>query len=146
MRHLCGASLIVLLAAMWVPAQSPGNQRDLWIRGIREPLLGPDGSGFFERTLKDALIPGGAYGISAFRGTVISSRPENAPTELIVAVVDETTPELKLRLMGPYGRPLPKGTIILFNGTPTWFTLNPFQITMEIIEREHFAVVRFGEL
>lgn len=140
MRYFSRFCLFALLAGVCVPASSQSNQRDLWIRFIREPLLRTDGSRYFEDTLRDSLVPGGVNGIREFRGTVLSSQPEESPYEFIVAITDEKTPELKLRLRGKLDRPVPKGAIVFFNGVPVWFTLNPFQLTMEVIEPEHFKL------
>jgi hypothetical protein len=132
----------------WAPAQTanpdaakaspPVNpQLALWLN-IKRDLMGPHGKQYYESKLQNMMIPDGKDDIRTFRGTVVSSRPTKKPTELVLALSDDHTPEVTLTLrdsrenLTPLLRPIPPGTEILFYGLPVAFTQNPFMLTFEV--------------
>jgi hypothetical protein len=56
----------------------------LW-RSVRTELQSERGPKYFEESVKDCLIPGGAHDLKRFRGRLIAMRPEKNPTELTLS-------------------------------------------------------------
>ena len=102
-------------------------QRDpsaLW-KSVKKTLLGPRGNEYFETSVKDALIP-------TLVGTVVSSTPAAHPAEFLVAIEDDHTAEVRLRLEKPLGKPLPSGSKVSFEGVPYQFTKEPFMVNFNV--------------
>ncbi len=125
------AALAVLLTAQPVSPQAtkvdPGDipQLTLW-RNLKHSLEAADGASYFESNIKDALLPGGAMGVQSFVGKVLSSRPEDTPKELILAMSDTHTPEVILRFEGHLKKPVAAGTNVAYMGVRKAFTREPF--------------------
>jgi hypothetical protein len=99
-------------------------QLALWI-GVKKYLLGPEGPGYFENSLKGAALP-------KLRGKVIEQTPPRRPKEITVGLESATTPEIKLILDSPMANPAEPGTEIEFeNPVAQAFTSEPFLLTME---------------
>src|SRR5205823_14078644 len=79
-----------------------------------------------------ALIPGGANGVNAFEGILVSSTPTQHPKEFLVAMPGEKTPEITLKLKGQLERPLPAGAPVSFEGVVKAFVREPFMLTLEV--------------
>jgi len=134
-----GALLLLALMHFTQPAvcQQPQNLRDdnpqsqLW-SVIKRELLGPKGERYFELSVKDARLPGGWNGLNAFEGTLVSSTPAEHPNEFLVAILDDKTPEVTLKLKGRLEKPLPVGTPISFEGVVRAFKKQPFMLTLEV--------------
>jgi hypothetical protein len=90
MRDWMKALAVLLLAS--IPIQhAVAFQPDpsaMW-KNIKRVLIGPDGKEYFENSFKDAQIP-------TLVGTVVSSTPAVHPNELLVAIEDDHTPEVRL--------------------------------------------------
>jgi hypothetical protein len=95
--------LFVLLPAS-VFAQDSTTQADpqsaLW-RSMKSALLGPNGKDYFETSIKDALVPGGVNGLKVFTGTVVSSKPTDYPSEIVLSMSDGGAPEVTLKFVVP---------------------------------------------
>jgi hypothetical protein len=112
-------------------------QLALWL-GIKRQLQGANGKQYFELVLKDVLVPGPTDEVHALRATVLSNKPAKRPSELVLALSDDHTPEVTITLrdsrenLTPLLKPIPAGTAIEFWGIPVTFTQNPFMLTFEV--------------
>jgi hypothetical protein len=152
-RFLLSFLLLLLIAAGTGPAsgQAPAPtsdpahpsdaakdpQRAFWLN-MKQQLQGPNGKQYFELVLKNAKVPGAADGIDVLRGTVVGDKPAKRPSELVLAMSDDQTPEVTLTLrdsrenLVPLKKPIAPGTTIEFFGIPVLFTQNPFMLTFEV--------------
>jgi hypothetical protein len=98
---------ILLVFAIVVPtyfalAQRPGpTDVEIW-PDVKARLQANGGDSFFESSVKDSIVPSGS--LHSFKGTVISSRPSEYPTEVVVAISDSTHPEVTQRFIDQQGR------------------------------------------
>jgi hypothetical protein len=116
--------------------QDDDPQAVLW-QDVERNLQGPDADNYFETTLKDALLGGGANGVPPVKGTVVSSKPTDHPSEVVVALPDRTL-EVTLKLVDDRGRegyfsnPLLPGMKVAFAGVVEAFTMTPFMLIFEV--------------
>jgi tetratricopeptide (TPR) repeat protein len=103
----------------------------LWL-SIKEQLTAENGQQYFESSMKNALLPGGAGGITKFEGTLVSHDPATRPKELVLAISDATTPEVTLRLESPLPGKADPGTKISFEGAALEFTKEPFMVIFAV--------------
>jgi hypothetical protein len=92
--------------------------RDLWLR-IRTALLSDDGPSYFENGLKGTLVP-------KLKGIVVSSLPVNSPRTLSLQIDGSPAPDVTLRLDREFGKPIPRGSLIEFEGIASEFSRTPF--------------------
>ena len=98
-------------------------QLALWM-GIKSKLTDANGEQYFDGTLKNAAVP-------KMKGTLVEAKPACRPKELTVAISDATHTEVKLKLdMALKGKPTP-GTEFQWEGVPSAFTKDPFELTMD---------------
>jgi len=109
----------------------------LWM-SIRKELLGPDGMGYFDQHMKGAELPGGAGGVSKFKGKVISQKPAAGAKEVVLGIANADTPEVTLKLDAPLPGKAPVGTEIEFEGVASSFTPDPFMVTFDV-EKAHVS-------
>jgi hypothetical protein len=108
-------------------------QFGLWY-SIKQSLQ-DKGDDFFNSTVKDAEIPGGANGVKNFTGTVISVDPPDHPTKVVVGVEDPTKPDATLE----FSQPLPTealdkikvGQKIDFSGVADSYVKDPYMLTFK---------------
>lgn len=142
MRQFVVTFLLVLGIAgtvRLVRAQTQANdpQLAMWL-DMKKQLQGPNGKQYFELVLKDAKVPGPTDPVEVLRGRVISSRPSKRPSEMVLALSDDHTPEVTITLrdsrqnLFPLLHPLPPGTVLEFYGIPVLFTQEPFMLTFEV--------------
>ncbi len=99
-------------------------QLALWT-SVKEQLTGPNGMQYFDTSVKEAALP-------KLRGKLVSESPAINPKELVLAMSDDTTPEVTLKLNAPLRGKAPAGTVIEFEGVPKSFTQSPFMLTMDV--------------
>jgi tetratricopeptide (TPR) repeat protein len=100
-------------------------QLALWM-SVKNELTGPNGSQYFESSVKDSGLP-------KLRGKLVSQSPAVKPNQLVLAMSDDTTPEVTLKLSAPLAGKADPGTVIEFEGAvPKTFTQSPFMMTMEV--------------
>ena len=100
-------------------------QLAMWM-GVKTALVAADGAQYFESKMKGAGLP-------KLRGKLVSQSPAIKPKTLVLAMSDDTTPEVTLVLSAPLPGKADAGTVIEFEqGVPTAFTQNPFMVTMEV--------------
>jgi TolA-binding protein len=98
-------------------------QLALWM-GIKKQLTDTNGDQYFDGTLKNAAVP-------KMKGTLVEAKPACRPKELLVAISDATHAEVKLKLdMALKGKPM-TGTEFQWEGVPSGFTKDPFELTMD---------------
>ncbi len=106
----------------------------LWYT-VKTNLVGDQGQSFFDKSVKDTEIPGGAQGVKDFSGTVISLEPAEKPTKATVGVEDATKADTTLI----FSEPLPAAALekikvgekIDFGGIAESFTKDPFMLTFK---------------
>jgi TolA-binding protein len=98
-------------------------QLALWM-GIKKQLIDSNGEQYFDGTLKNAAVP-------KMKGTLVDAKPACRPKELLVAISDASHTEVRLKLdMALKGKPMP-GTEFQWQGVPSAFTKDPFELTMD---------------
>jgi tetratricopeptide (TPR) repeat protein len=110
-------------------ASDPGFA--LWYT-IRQNLTGEQGAAFFEKTVKDTMIPGGAQGVRNFSGTVISIDSPDKAVKISIGIDDPTKPDAVLEFSKPL--PLDKikaGQKIEFSGVVSQYVKDPYLLTFK---------------
>lgn len=103
----------------------------LWYT-IKTNLTGDQGSQFFDKSVKETEIPGGAEGVKNFTGTVISVDPPDRPTKIVLGVEDPTKPDATLT----FSEPLPPNAVnvgakLEFSGVADSYTASPFMLVFK---------------
>ncbi|HTM47111.1 MAG TPA: hypothetical protein VL285_00415, partial [Bryobacteraceae bacterium] len=109
-------------------AENP--QLALWVT-IKDQLAGANGEQYFESSVKGAALPGGANGVTKFKGKLISQKPATKPTSFVLAMGKEDTPAVTVNLDKPMATKAPEGAEIQFEGVATSFTKEPFMLTFD---------------
>ena len=101
-------------------------QKALWKR-VKTELAAPTGEQYFADHVKNTALP-------KLKGKLVSQKPALRPKEIVVAITDDTTAEVTLKLeLPPTGAAKAEpGTELEFEGTPTAFTREPFNLTVEV--------------
>ncbi len=107
----------------------------LW-KSIKDQLTAANGQSYFDSSMKDAALPGGAGGVQKFSGKLVSQEPETRPKKLVLAITDSTTPEVTLELDAPLPGKADPGTPISFNGVAKAFTASPFNVTFSVQKKD----------
>lgn len=111
----------------------------IWRDTVRGPLLADDGAKYFEDTIKGSLIPGGLNGVNLFKAKIVSMDPPTNPKKLVVAVFDAAVPDATLEFEEALPGDMAAGAEIQFAGEGKSFTKDPFNVTFDIVEKEHFV-------
>lgn len=106
----------------------------LWYT-IKQNLTGDQGDAFFNSSVKDAEIPGGAEGVKSFTGTVISIDPPDHPTKVVLGIEDPAKGDASLE----FSQPLPTealdkikiGQKIDFSGVADSYVKDPYMLTFK---------------
>jgi hypothetical protein len=99
-------------------------QLALWM-GIKKQLADTNGDQYFESSMKGTALP-------KLKGTLVDAKPACRSKELVVALSDNTHPEVTLKLDMPLTNKPNLGTEIQFDGgAPTAFTKDPFNLTLD---------------
>ncbi len=110
-------------------------QLAFWVK-LRDALKEPTGNEYFETGMKDALVP--PENERPLRGKLVRHTPAKNPKELVLALSDDTTPEVTLRLEEPLVGAAEPGTVLQFRGVPKQFTREPFMLVFET-EKEYIS-------
>ena len=107
----------------------------LW-NTIKDQLIAANGEQYFEMSVKGAELPGGANGVTKFKGKLVSQKPALKPKTLLVAVGGDA-PNVTLNLEGFVlpGKADP-GTELSFEGQASAFTKEPFMLTFEVDSKD----------
>lgn len=103
----------------------------LWMT-VKGELTGANGPAYFESSVKGALLPGGAGGVTKFKGKLISVTPAKAPKQLVLGITDASTPEVTLNLDEAVAGTAPVGTELEFEGVVSSFTAEPFKVIFDV--------------
>ncbi len=103
----------------------------LWM-SIRKELAGPGGEQYFAEKLKDTQLPGGAMGVTKFKGKLISMKPAVNPKELVLGISDATTSEVTLKFETPLKGKADVGTDIAFEGIASAFQKEPLNLVFDV--------------
>ncbi|PWU03779.1 MAG: hypothetical protein C5B51_18295 [Terriglobia bacterium] len=98
-------------------------QLALWM-GIKKQLTDTGGEAYFDSSLKNAAVP-------KLKGTLVEAKPACRPKELVVALSDATHGEITLKLDMPLKGKPETGAEIQWEGVPSAFTKDPFNLTMD---------------
>jgi len=102
----------------------------LWL-SVKKELSGDNGPEYF-KTIKDALMPGGANDVKKFKARIVSTKPEARPKEVVVAISPGDAAEATLRLDAPMAGKADPGTEIEFEGVAVEYTREPFNLTFDV--------------
>jgi hypothetical protein len=121
------------------PSRTEADERvdpDVMIwKAIRHGLTQGDGTKFFEEYAKGALIPGGAEGVRALRGTITSITPADRPTAMTLAMYGSRVPEVTIKFAGqPVTKSFRTGSEATFQAIAIEFTKDPFMLTFELCD------------
>ena len=110
-------------------------QGALW-KSIREQLQAADGQNYFNSSMKEALLPGGANGVNSFKGKVVSMEPATKPKTVVVAI-ENPAGDATLKFETPLPGKVDAGTELSFEGVPESFSANPFMVVFTVEAKEH---------
>ena len=88
----------------------------LWQTAIKDPLTKDGGDAYFEMSVKDSLLPGGANGVQKFKGTIISMTPETKPKQIVLALEQPNVPDVTLELSQALPGKMEPGEELQFEG------------------------------
>jgi tetratricopeptide (TPR) repeat protein len=116
-------------------AAAANPQLALW-KTIKDSLLAADGETYFQTSVKGAGLPGGANGVTKFKGKLVSMKPAMNPKELVLAVSAPDTPEVTLKFETALRGKADAGTEIGFEGVASAFTREPFMLTLDVESKD----------
>jgi hypothetical protein len=99
---------------------------------IRDALLADGGQAYFDSGVKGAALPGGANGVTKFKGKLVSAKPDLNPKELVLGITDPKVGEVTLKLDAALRGKMEPGADIEFEGVALSFTKEPFMVTFEV--------------
>jgi tetratricopeptide (TPR) repeat protein len=103
-------------------------QLALWM-GIKKQLADANGEQYFESSVKNAAVP-------KLKGTLLEAKPPCRPKELVLGISDAKNPEITLKLEMPLTNKPDVGKEIQFQGVPSAFTKDPFNLTMDVDDKD----------
>jgi hypothetical protein len=106
----------------------------LWYT-VKFNLTGDNGPAYFASSVKDTELPGGANGVKAFSGTILSVEPADKPTKVTVGVEDPTKADATLLFTTAIPTAalskIKVGEKIEFTGVAESFTKDPYMLTFK---------------
>jgi tetratricopeptide (TPR) repeat protein len=107
-------------------------EKFFWV-GLKEALQDPaQGAKYFEESMKDSAL-------LKLKGKVVEFKPATRPKEIMISILIDGVPEIKLRVDPAFANKAEPGTELEFEGAVAKeFTADPFVLTLEI-EREKVA-------
>jgi tetratricopeptide (TPR) repeat protein len=116
-------------AAAQAAADAANPSLALW-RNIREQLTGEGGQAYWDGTVKDAGLPGGAGGVNKFKGTIVSMTPENRPKEIVLAVEKPGVADVTLKFEAALPGKMDPGETLEFEGQAKEYSKDPYMLTI----------------
>lgn len=98
---------------------------------IKTGLTGDNPDAFFEASVKDAELPGGANGVKTFKGKIVSMTPATRPKEIVLAVEKPGVGDVKLTFETPLPGKMEPGEELSFSGVAKAYTKDPYMLTLE---------------
>jgi hypothetical protein len=117
-----------LAAEKQAELEKSNPQLALWTK-VKGALADTSGDQYYESAMKGTLIAG-QNGARALKGTLVDARPACRSRELVVALSDDSHPEVTLRLDSALAGKPQKGAEIQFDGAPSAFARDPFMLTI----------------
>ena len=102
----------------------------LW-ETIKAQLVGDNGPAYFDTSVKEAALPGGANGVMKFSGKLVTTTPETRPKELTLAIGGDM-PNVTIKLDEPLPGKMDPGGDIAFSGVAKAFNKDPYMLTFEV--------------
>jgi len=102
----------------------------LW-RSVKKELLSDGGAAYFENSMKGALLPGGANGVTKFKGKLVYGTAAR-PKELVLGIEKADVADVTLKLDGALPGKMDPGGEIEFEGVAESFTKDPFMVTFTV--------------
>jgi hypothetical protein len=126
------AAFVSILCSQDRPGTVQETQRKLWL-DLKKALTASDGREYFRLNVLDAGIPGGTYGLRWLTGTIVSSEVVGTAQTIAVAMSDNDTPEVTLKIsrLSPVDLRIGNGTVVEFEGVGVAFTPSPFMLALE---------------
>jgi tetratricopeptide (TPR) repeat protein len=106
---------------------------------LKEGLTADSGAQYFETSVKAAALPGGANGVTKFRGKLVDMKPAVRPKELLVDMDNDNVPDATLKFETALPGKAEAGTVIQFEGVASAFTKEPFMLTFDVEGREKIS-------
>jgi tetratricopeptide (TPR) repeat protein len=103
-------------------------QLAVW-KNVKDQLIAANGDQYFESSMKGSAFP-------KLKGKLISQKPAVRPKELVLGIENATTPEVTLKLENPLPGKAEPGTEIEFEGIPSAFTKEPFNVTFDVESKD----------
>jgi hypothetical protein len=118
----------VLIAFSIMPATAqPDPQTALWM-GIREQLSGQKGEEYFNKYVKDAMLP-------PLKGVLVSALINEGVSRVVLKMGESSEPEVTLVIHNGSAKLKSKptaGTNIEFEGVAVTFSMRPFMLTFDV--------------
>jgi hypothetical protein len=111
------------------------RQRELW-NAVKTALLSDQGPQYFANSIHHSLLP-------PLKGTVVAASPPDNPNTIVLALSDDSTPEVTLELIerepvrrgdrrpASLRRRVDAGDEIEFSGIGVKFSRRPFMLTFD---------------
>ncbi len=106
----------------------------LW-RTIKTELTGDNGPAYFDSSVKDAGLPGGAGGVMKFKGKLVSATPAVRPKEITLAIEGDAA-DVTLKLEEPLPGMMDPGGEISFSGVAKAYTKDPYMLTFAVARED----------
>ena len=103
----------------------------MW-KQIKDALIADGGQAYFDGSIKGAGLPGGANGVTKFKGKLVSATPDTNPKELVLGITDPAVGEVTLKLDAALRGKMDVGTEIGFEGVASAFVKDPFMLTFDV--------------
>ena len=116
-------------AAAKAAAEDPAGA--MW-KQIKDALVADGGQAYFDGSIKGAGLPGGANGVTKFKGKLVSTTPDTNPKELVLGISDGKVAEVTLKLDAALRGKMDAGTEIGFEGVASAFAKEPFMLTFDV--------------
>ncbi|MBI5086454.1 MAG: hypothetical protein HZB13_17900, partial [Acidobacteria bacterium] len=111
----------------------------LWI-SIKRELSSANGQAYFDASLKDAHIPGGApvgdTKVDKFKAKVVDCDAPKKAKKVVVGISSPDMREVTLALETPIAACPERGTELEFSGVPSEFSSEPFNVTFGVENKD----------
>jgi len=104
--------------------------RALW-RTVKNEIA-DKGAAYFESSVKETNLPGGANGVTKFKGKIISMTPATRPKTIVLAVEKPDVPDATLKFEEALPGKMEPGEDLEFNGSASAFTKEPYMLTFDV--------------
>jgi len=107
--------------------------KTLWVKVLKGGLQADGGAAFFEGTVKEALLPGGATpGVTRFKGKIISMTPATRPKEIVLGIEKGDVGDATLKFEEALAGKMEVGEDLSFEGKAVAYAKEPFMLTFEV--------------